>query len=70
MPRRRPSGNRDNGNSGDGDDGVVGKPVADCGAWFAARQMGAMLWKNALLKKAEWKQTTAEVRVQVQYVRA
>lgn len=33
----------------------------DTGAWLMARQMGAMLHKNFLLKKADWRQTLAEV---------
>lgn len=34
---------------------------ADSGGWLAARQMLAMLRKNALLKRADWRQTAAEV---------
>ncbi|CAM9094590.1 unnamed protein product, partial [Laminaria digitata] len=47
MPRSR----RDDGST------------ADSGAWLATRQMGAMLRKNALLKRADWRQTTAEVAI-------
>lgn len=38
-----------------------GGSPADSGAWLATRQMGAMLRKNALLKRADWRQTIAEV---------
>lgn len=44
--------------------------TADSGAWLAVRQMGTMLRKNALLKRADWRQTTAEVGAVVVVVAA
>ncbi|CAM9319832.1 unnamed protein product [Sphacelaria rigidula] len=38
-----------------------GDAEKDSGAWLLLRQMGAMLRKNYLLKKADWRQTVAEV---------
>lgn len=45
--------------------GEHGEADRDTSWWLLLRQMAAMLRKNALLKKADWKQTLAEVSFQI-----